>query len=383
MSTSSPKTHRSQAALLNQIYETMNKSPLMKKVLNLFKKTHETNDESPPYPADLERTYRISKRVLGVGSFAVVKECFHKQTGQPFALKIILKKAIAGKEHMLSSELDILKQVRHPNVVSMHGLYESKEAVYIVTDLAGGGELFTQLLAKGNYTEKDASAMVKQILEGVEYLHSLDIVHRDLKPENLLFQTPDEHANLMITDFGLSKILKNHDDILTTACGTPGYVAPEVLLQTGHGKPVDLWSLGVITFTLLSGYTPFWGEDQAALFESIMSGKYEYDEEYWSDISDAAKDLIDKMLTFNPSKRITASEALKHPWITNEQNAVARDEPNLIGNVRKGFNSKHSLQTIVTAISVLNHWKNLEDDSDVEEKEPRSKRDSHLHVANP
>ncbi|KAG2173431.1 hypothetical protein INT44_008783 [Umbelopsis vinacea] len=379
----------------------MNKSPLMKKVLNLFKKTHETNDESPPYPADLERTYRISKRVLGVGSFAVVKECFHKQTGQPFALKIILKKAIAGKEHMLSSELDhqshilfldILKQVRHPNVVSMHGLYESKDAVYIVTDLAGGGELFTQLLAKGNYTEKDASAMVKQILEGVEYLHNLDIVHRDLKPENLLFQTPDEHANLMITDFGLSKILKNHDDILTTACGTPGYVAPEVLLQTGHGKPVDLWSLGVITFTLLSGYTPFWGEangllchavDQAALFESIMSGKYEYDEEYWSDISDAAKDLIDKMLTFNPSKRITASQALKHPWITNEQNAVARDEPNLIGNVRKGFNSKHSLQTIVTAISVLNHWKNLEDDSDVEEKEPQSKRDSHLHVANP
>ncbi|KAM3580002.1 hypothetical protein VKS41_007721 [Umbelopsis sp. WA50703] len=238
----------------------MNKSPLMKRVLNLFKKTHETNDDQPPYPPALEKTYRISKKVLGVGSFAVVKECFHKQTGQPYALKIILKKAIAGKEHMLSSELDILKQVRHPNVVSMHGLYESKEAVYIVTDLASGGELFTQLLAKGNYTEKDASAMVKQILLGVEYLHNLDIVHRDLKPENLLFQTPDEQANLMITDFGLSKILKNHDDILTTACGTPGYVAPEVLLQTGHGKPVDLWSLGVITFTLLSGYTPFWGE---------------------------------------------------------------------------------------------------------------------------
>ncbi|CAO3688312.1 unnamed protein product [Umbelopsis vinacea] len=363
----------------------MNKSPLMKKVLNLFKKTHETTDEQPAYPAALERTYRISKKVLGVGSFAVVKECIHKQSGTPYALKIILKKAIAGKEHMLSSELDILKQVRHPNVVSMHGLYESKEAVYIVTDLASGGELFTQLLAKGNYTEKDASAMVKQVLEGVEYLHNLDIVHRDLKPENLLFQTPDEQANLMITDFGLSKILKNHDDILTTACGTPGYVAPEVLLQTGHGKPVDLWSLGVILFTLLSGYTPFWGEDQAALFEAIMSGKYEYDEEYWSDISDAAKDLIDRMLTFDPSKRITASEALQHQWITNEQNAVARDEPNLIGNVRKGYNSKHSFQTIVTAVSVVNHWKRLEEDSDSEDKKVHatSKRNSHLQVANP
>ncbi|ESO00521.1 hypothetical protein HELRODRAFT_93050, partial [Helobdella robusta] len=210
----------------------------------------------------------------------------------------------------------ILKQVRHPHIVSMHGLYESKDAVYIVTDLAGGGELFQQLLKKGNYTEKDAANLIRQMLEGLSYLHKCDIVHRDMKPENakqLLFQTTDENASLMITDFGLSKILKNHDDVLTTACGTPGYVAPEVLLQTGYGKPVDLWSVGVITFTLLSGYTPFWGDDQASLFESIIAGKYEFDEDYWSDISDPAKDLINKLLTFEPSKRITADEALLHP----------------------------------------------------------------------
>ncbi|KAI8146191.1 kinase-like domain-containing protein [Fennellomyces sp. T-0311] len=269
---------------------------------------------------------------------------------------------------MLDSELDILKSVRHPHIVSMHGLYESKEAVYIVTDLASGGELFQQLLKKGSYTEKDASNLVRQMLEGLSYLHDNDIVHRDIKPENLLFDTADENAKLMITDFGLSKILKNHDDILMTACGTPGYVAPEVLLQTGHGKPVDLWSVGVITFTLLSGYTPFWGEDQATLFESIMSGKYEYDEDYWEDISDSAKDLIDRLLTFNPTRRVTAKEALEHPWIKGVEEAAPRTT-NLVPNVRRGFDSRKSLKSVVTAMTLLNHWKNLDDLSEDDESD--------------
>ncbi|KAI9019422.1 kinase-like domain-containing protein [Phycomyces nitens] len=281
----------------------MSKAPLMKRIITLFKKTHE-KDEEPVYPAELERVYKVTRKTLGVGSFAVVKECIHRTTHQSFALKIILKKAIA----------DILKQVRHPHIVSMHGLYESKDA----------------------------------------------IVHRDMKPENakqLLFQTTDENASLMITDFGLSKILKNHDDVLTTACGTPGYVAPEVLLQTGYGKPVDLWSVGVITFTLLSGYTPFWGDDQASLFESIIAGKYEFDEEYWSDISEPAKDLINKLLTFEPSKRITADDALCHPWITNDQVAGPRPSTNLVPNVRRGISSQKSLKSVVTAMTLLSVWK--------------------------
>ncbi|KAI9311521.1 kinase-like domain-containing protein [Dichotomocladium elegans] len=259
---------------------------------------------------------------------------------------------------MLDNELDILKKVRHDHIVSMHALYESKDAVYIVTDLCEGGELFQQLLQKGSYTEKDASSLVRQMLEGLAYLHKLDIVHRDMKPENLLFDTKDDDAKLMITDFGLSRILKNHDDILMTACGTPGYVAPEVLLQTGHSKAVDLWSVGVIMFTLLSGYTPFWGEDQASLFECIISGKYEYDEEYWQDISDSAKNLIDRLLTYKPAERITAEEALKHPWITNE--GVVADT-NLAPNIRKGFNNHKAFKSVVTAMTLLSHWKHLED----------------------
>ncbi|KAJ8662607.1 hypothetical protein O0I10_001569 [Lichtheimia ornata] len=333
----------------------MTRTPIMKRLMTLFKKTH---DSDQSYPSDLEKQFIVTKKTLGVGSFAVVKECIRRSDNRPFALKIILKKAIAGKEHMLDSELDILKSVEHPNIVSMVYLSETTESVYIVMELASGGELFQQLLQKGSYTEKDASNLVRQMLQGLAYLHDQDIVHRDIKPENLLFDTKEEGATLKITDFGLSKILKNHNDILMTACGTPGYVAPEILLQSGHGKPVDLWSVGVIMYTLLSGYTPFWGEDQTALFESIMSGNYEYDEEYWEDISDDAKDLIDRLLTYHPSKRITAKEALEHPWITKEHDENAT---NLAPNIRKGIDSRKSLKSVVTAMTLLNHWKNLED----------------------
>ncbi|ORX62455.1 Pkinase-domain-containing protein [Hesseltinella vesiculosa] len=266
----------------------MTKTHLMKRLLALFKKTHE-DENKDGYPADLLARYDVTETTLGVGSFAVVKECIRRSTKKHYALKIIMKKVIAGKEHMLDSELDILKQVHHKNIVSMYDIYESTEAIYIVTCLATGGELFQQLLDKGSYTERDAARLVGQLLEGLVYLHDLDIVHRDIKPENLLFESKAAEAPLLITDFGLSKILKNHDDVLMTACGTPGYVAPEVLLQKGHGKPVDMWSVGVITYVMLCGYTPFYGEDQAALFECIMSGKYEFEEEYWSEISAPGK----------------------------------------------------------------------------------------------
>ncbi|CAG8642426.1 8990_t:CDS:2 [Acaulospora morrowiae] len=272
------------------------------------------SSDEPPYPWSLEKYYKVSKKVLGRGSFAVVKECTDKRTGVNYALKIILKTDIRGKEQMLTTELDVLKQVDHPNVVSLHDLFETKEAVYIITGLALGGELFGQLLQRGSYTEKDAAALIEQILQGVEYLHAHEIVHRDLKPENLLFSDKSSSSKLMITDFGLSKILTHHNDILMTACGTPGYVAPEVLKQIGYGKPVDIWSVGVILYTMLCGYTPFWGEDQSELFESILRGVYHYDDDYWANISDEAKDLIDKMLAYDPDRRITAHDALAHPW---------------------------------------------------------------------
>ncbi|KAI8065946.1 kinase-like domain-containing protein [Gongronella butleri] len=354
----------------------MTKSKIMKRLVALFQTTHE-NEDKDGYPPALLSRYEVTKTTLGVGSFAVVKECVRRSTKEHFALKIIMKKVIAGKEHMLDSELGkqhILKHVQHEHVVSMYDLYESKDAIYIVTRLATGGELFQQLLDKGSYTERDAARLVKQILEGLLYLHGLDIVHRDIKPENLLFATKSPDAPLLITDFGLSKIMKNHDDVLMTACGTPGYVAPEVLLQKGHGKPVDIWSVGVITFVMLCGYTPFYGEDQAALFESIMSGKYEFDEEYWSDISKNAKSFIDGLLMFNPEKRLTAKQALEHPWITGEDKP---SEPtNLVSVVKRAVDNHSHLKSMVTAMTLLNHWRHLDGVPDVSDSESSTEVES-------
>lgn len=315
----------------------------MHKIKNIFYAESKIKKASL-YPWSLEKRYKISKNVLGTGSFGVVKECTDKCTGIKYALKIINKKAIQGKEQMLNTELNVLKKVNHPNIVTLHDLFETKNAVYIITDLASGGELFNQLIQKGSYTEKDASNLVKQILEGVAYLHDHEIVHRDLKPENLLFSDKSDHPNLMITDFGLSKILKHHNDILMTACGTPGYVAPEVLRQTGHGKPVDIWSVGVIMYTLLCGYTPFGGEDQAALFDSILSGVYYFEEEYWSEISDYAKDLIDKLMTYDANKRITVHDALRHPWFHMADNI------DLLNNVRTNFSARATLKKAINVV---------------------------------
>ncbi|KAI7894877.1 kinase-like domain-containing protein [Mucor mucedo] len=337
-------------------------NPFVKKVLALFKKTHE--EEKPQYPPALSAKYNIGEKTLGVGSFAVVKECTELATGDKCAVKIILKKVIAGKRQMLDSELDILTKVRHNHIVSLHDIYESDDAVYIVTDLCTGGELFQRIVERGTYTEAIAADLVRQMLEGLSYLHSEGIVHRDIKPENLLFKTPEEDAELLITDFGLSKLLKNNNEVLTTACGTPGYVAPEVLLGSGHGKPVDIWSVGVIMYTLLSGYTPFYGEDQNELFNCIMKGQYEFDDEYWSDISEGAKNLINRLLTFDPKQRVTAEEALTDPWIVSE----ADSSIDLAPNVRKGFNSRRTLKSIVTAVAAINRLKINDHHDDINEE---------------
>ncbi|CAG8483528.1 6589_t:CDS:2 [Racocetra fulgida] len=254
---------------------------------------------------------------------------------------------------MLTTELNILKKIQHENLVRLHDLYETKDGVYIVTDLARGGELFQQLLLKGSYTEKDAASLVRQILKGVEYLHENGIVHRDLKPENLLFKDKLEDSILMITDFGLSKILTKSDDVLMTACGTPGYVAPEVLLQKGYNKPVDLWSVGVITYTMLCGYPPFYGENQAQLLQSIMAGKYDYEEEDWCDISDDAKDLVDKLLCYDPLKRITVKEALQHNWF------MSAADVNLLDTVRKNLSPKDAFKRAVRLVQGVNRLQRL------------------------
>ncbi|KAF9939225.1 hypothetical protein BGZ65_011235 [Modicella reniformis] len=321
---------------------------------------HSHEQRSPRMHPGLLELYEVTDHVLGVGTFATVKEIKLRSTGQSFALKIILKTTLQGKVSMLDTEIAVLSRVRHRNCVSLLEMFETEDAVYLVTDLAEGGELFDELLKKGSYTEGDAARLVREILLGVEYLHSMGIVHRDLKPENLLFLDKSENARLMITDFGLSKMLTSGNDVLMTACGTPGYVAPEVLEGIGHGRPVDMWGVGIIAYTLLCGYPPFWGEDQLALFKNIVAGKYAYEEQFWEKVSPLAKDFIDTLLVRPAEKRPTATQALAHSWFST---MLDRDEQtttlprsgsvDLLPGVRKNINARNVFKKAVRVVGIL------------------------------
>ncbi|XP_020292750.1 calcium/calmodulin-dependent protein kinase type 1 isoform X4 [Pseudomyrmex gracilis] len=281
------------------------------------------DDRSP----SVEDKY-ILKDLLGTGAFSEVRLAESKEKpGQMFAVKIIDKKALKGKEDSLENEIKVLRRLTHPNIVQLLETFEDKHKVYLVMELVTGGELFDRIVEKGSYTEKDASGLIRQVLEAVGYMHDQGVVHRDLKPENLLYYSPDEDSKIMISDFGLSKM--EDSGIMATACGTPGYVAPEVLAQKPYGKAVDVWSIGVISYILLCGYPPFYDESDANLFAQILKGEFEFDSPYWDDISDSAKDFIRKLMCVNVEERYTCKQALAHPWISGN----AASNKNIHGTV--------------------------------------------------
>ncbi|KAK7078576.1 Calcium/calmodulin-dependent protein kinase type 1, partial [Halocaridina rubra] len=198
-----------------------------------------------------------------------------------------------------------------------------------------GGELFDRIVEKGSYTEKDASDLIRQVLEAVDYMHDQGVVHRDLKPENLLYYSPDEDSKIMISDFGLSKM--EDSGIMATACGTPGYVAPEVLAQKPYGKAVDVWSIGVIAYILLCGYPPFYDENDANLFAQILKGEFEFDSPYWDEISDSAKDFIRQLMCVDVEKRYTCKQSLGHPWISGNTASDRNIHSSVSEQLKKNF----------------------------------------------
>uniref|UniRef100_A0A8C4R180 Protein kinase domain-containing protein n=1 Tax=Eptatretus burgeri TaxID=7764 RepID=A0A8C4R180_EPTBU len=220
-----------------------------------------------------------------------------------------------------------------------------------------GGELFDRIVEKGFYTEKDASALIRQILSAVRHLHSMGIVHRDLKPENLLYYSPEEDSKIMISDFGLSKILAT-GDVMSTACGTPGYVAPEILAQKPYSKAVDCWSIGVIAYILLCGYPPFYDENDARLFEQILRAEYEFDSPYWDDISDSAKDFISGLMEKEPRIRFTCEKALQHPWIAGDTALDKNIYSSVSEQIKKNF-AKSKWKRAFNATAVVRHMRRL------------------------
>uniref|UniRef100_A0A3B4D3R0 Serine/threonine-protein kinase DCLK2 n=1 Tax=Pygocentrus nattereri TaxID=42514 RepID=A0A3B4D3R0_PYGNA len=258
--------------------------------------------------------YKVGK-VIGDGNFAVVKECVERTTGQEYALKIIDKAKCSGKEHLIANEVAILRRVRHPSIIMLIEEVDTATELYLVMELVKGGDLFDAITSSTKYTERDASAMVYNLTGALRYLHRMSIVHRDIKPENLLVcEYPDGTKSLKLGDFGLATVVEGP---LYTVCGTPTYVAPEIIAETGYGLKVDIWAAGVITYILLCGFPPFRSErnQQEELFEQILLGRLEFPSPYWDNISESAKDLIGKMLQVNVSVRYTAEEVLSHPWV--------------------------------------------------------------------
>ncbi|KAI5609172.1 serine/threonine-protein kinase DCLK2 isoform 1, partial [Silurus asotus] len=267
-----------------------------------------------PQSSIITEKYDVGK-VIGDGNFAVVKECVERATGQEYALKIIDKGKCSGKEHLIANEVAILRRVRHPSIILLIEEVDTPTELYLVMELVKGGDLFDAITSSTKYTERDASAMVYNLTGALKYLHRMSIVHRDIKPENLLVcEYPDGTKSLKLGDFGLATVVEGP---LYTVCGTPTYVAPEIIAETGYGLKVDIWAAGVIMYILLCGFPPFRSErnQQEELFEQILRGRLEFPAPYWDNISVSAKDLIGKMLQVNVSARYTAEEVLSHPWV--------------------------------------------------------------------
>ncbi|XP_051568807.1 calcium/calmodulin-dependent protein kinase type 1-like isoform X1 [Myxocyprinus asiaticus] len=306
---------------------------------------------------DIKENYDF-KEVLGTGAFSEVFLAEEKKTQRLVAIKCIPKKALEGKENSIENEIAVLHRIKHENIVSLEDIFESQTHLYLVMQLVSGGELFDRIVEKGFYTERDASKLICQILDAVKYLHDMGIVHRDLKPENLLYYSMEEDSNIMISDFGLSKI-EDSGSVMSTACGTPGYVAPEVLAQKPYSKAVDCWSIGVISYILLCGYPPFYDENDTKLFEQILKAEYEFDSPYWDDISDSAKDFISHLMEKDPFVRYTCEQALQHPWISGDTALDRNIHESVSAQIKKNF-AKSKWKQAFNATAVVRHMRRLQ-----------------------
>jgi serine/threonine protein kinase len=278
-----------------------------------------TSQATTKQPSPLEAKYDILDEV-GRGAFSIVKKARSKKDGEEVAIKFIEKKFVDKQDLMLlAREIDIMKKVGHDNVLRLKEVFETDDMIALVMELVTGGELFYKIVEKGSYSEQDAANIIKQVIQGVAYLHQSGVCHRDLKPENLLCAGEIEGSykpfRVVIADFGLSKAFDSGES-LETSCGTPDYVAPEVITAEGsYDKSVDMWSVGVITYVLLCGFSPFLSSTQTGLFEKIIKCDYDFPDPEWTNISEEAKDFIRHLLIKDPAQRYTAEQCLQHPWL--------------------------------------------------------------------
>uniref|UniRef100_A0A8C2XBZ8 Si:ch211-27e6.1 n=1 Tax=Cyclopterus lumpus TaxID=8103 RepID=A0A8C2XBZ8_CYCLU len=242
------------------------------------------------------------RALIGRGSFSRVVRVEHRATRQPFAIK------------MMEVELAVLRRVSHSHVIRLIEVFQFPRRVYVVLELATGGELLDRVVSRGHFTERDAARALRMVLAGLGHLHDLGIAHRDLKPENLLYYHPGADSRLLVTDFGLATFADG-TWCLTTTCGTPEYMAPEVLLRKPYSCAVDMWALGVVAYVVLSGSMPFEDDSRTRLYRSIVRGKFGFRGDPWPSVSNLAKDFVQRLLPLDPGARLTAAQAIRHPWV--------------------------------------------------------------------
>ncbi|XP_013862555.1 calcium/calmodulin-dependent protein kinase type II subunit gamma isoform X8 [Austrofundulus limnaeus] len=295
---------------------------------------------------------------LGKGAFSVVRRCIKKSSGQEYAAKIINTKKLSARDHQkLEREARICRLLKHSNIVRLHDSISEEGFHYLVFDLVTGGELFEDIVAREYYSEADASHCISQILESVNHIHQHDIVHRDLKPENLLLASKMKGAAVKLADFGLAIEVQGDQQAWFGFAGTPGYLSPEVLRKDPYGKPVDIWACGVILYILLVGYPPFWDEDQHKLYQQIKAGAYDFPSPEWDTVTPEAKNLINQMLTINPAKRITAEQALKHPWVCHRSTVASMMHRQETVECLRKFNARRKLKgAILTTMLVSRNF---------------------------
>ncbi|XP_061589997.1 calcium/calmodulin-dependent protein kinase type II subunit beta isoform X2 [Cololabis saira] len=323
---------------------------------------------------------------LGKGAFSVVKRCVKLCTGQEYAAKIINTKKLSARDHQkLDREARICRLLKHSNIVRLHDSISEEGFHYLTFDLVTGGELFEDIVAREYYSEADASHCIQQILEAVLHCHQMGVVHRDLKPENLLLASKCKNAAVKLADFGLAIEVQGEQQAWFGFAGTPGYLSPEVLRKEAYGKPVDIWAcgeisacfsarrlvaillvtlittvflcVGVILYILLVGYPPFWDEDQHKLYQQIKAGAYDFPSPEWDTVTPEAKNLINQMLTINPAKRITAPEALKHPWVCQRSTVASMMHRQETVECLKKFNARRKLKgAILTTMLVSRNF---------------------------
>jgi len=295
------------------------------------------------------RTVYKLKEEIGRGNYATVRRANRLDAAaneKDVAIKVVKKARLDPEETRgLEDEIRLLLQVDHPHIVKMYEVFISKKNVYLIMELLEGGEMFDRIVSERHFSEQIAAFAIVQILDALVYCHAKGICHRDLKPENLLYCTKEPKSKVVIGDFGLAKDTTGNQ--MTTCCGTPQYVAPEVLKGRNYGVEVDCWSLGVILYILLCGYPPFYADTHPRLYQVIQAGKYSFDEDDWANISEEAKDLIGQLLHMNPAKRITAKDAKNHKWLTK---AATNDKAlgNKYQNRIRRFNAVRRLRAGVT-----------------------------------